>query len=137
VITVYTDIVGDLFHYGHVNLLAAARALGDRLVVGVCDDDLVASYKRRPVFDLDERTRVIAACRHVDAVVPGCPCPVTREFIDAHGIDLVARGDDLDAASMAHWYAVPMQMGILRLLPYTREISSSIAIGRILDRDRA
>jgi len=135
-ITVYTDIVGDLFHYGHVNLLRAARALGDRLVVGVCDDSLVASYKREPVFTLDERVRVVESCRYVDAVVPACPCPVTREFIIAQRIDLVARGDDLDEASFRHWYAVPIELGIMRTLPYTASISTSDAIRRVLSRHR-
>ena len=33
VIRIYTDMVADLFHYGHVEFLKRARALGDYLLV--------------------------------------------------------------------------------------------------------
>jgi cytidyltransferase-like protein len=36
---VYVDMVGDLFHMGHVQFLKAARQFGDWLVVGVLSDD--------------------------------------------------------------------------------------------------
>ena len=45
---VYVIGVFDLFHFGHVELLRRARALGDRLIVAINGDDMVASYKRRP-----------------------------------------------------------------------------------------
>jgi len=131
---VYADIVGDLFHHGHVNLLRRARALGDVLVVGVCSDDLVASYKRPPVMTLEERVAVISGCRYADEVVPDCPCPVTEAFLREHAIDLVVHGDDFDEAQIRHWYAVPLEMGILRMVPYTPEISTTRLIRRILDR---
>ena len=40
------DMVGDHFHPGHVDLLRAAGALGDQLVVGVRSDETCAAYKR-------------------------------------------------------------------------------------------
>ena len=52
---VYVDIVGDLFHSGHVESLKKARALGDYLLVGVCADDVVGHNKRRPVLLMEER----------------------------------------------------------------------------------
>ena len=56
---VYVDMVGDLFHAGHVSLLGEARRHGDWLVVGVLSDDTAASYKRRPIMTLAERVAVI------------------------------------------------------------------------------
>lgn len=43
---VYVDMVGDLFHPGHVALLRAARNFGERLIVGVLSDEVVARYKK-------------------------------------------------------------------------------------------
>jgi len=42
---VYVDGAFDLFHVGHIKLLEKARALGDFLLVGVCDDHVVNRYK--------------------------------------------------------------------------------------------
>ncbi|WP_399062985.1 adenylyltransferase/cytidyltransferase family protein [Streptomyces sp. BB1-1-1] len=41
-------MVGDLFHPGHVALLRAARASGERLIAGVLSDKVVARYNRKP-----------------------------------------------------------------------------------------
>jgi cytidyltransferase-like protein len=61
---VYVDMVGDLFHMGHVEFLRSARAFGDWLVAGVLSDEVVASYKRMRIMTLAERVAVIAACRY-------------------------------------------------------------------------
>ena len=47
---VYVDMVGDLFHAGHVELLKAAQTHGDWLVVGVLGDETAQAYKRRPIM---------------------------------------------------------------------------------------
>ena len=80
-VRVYVDMVGDLFHAGHVALLREARSHGDRLVVGVLSDETAASYKRRPIMTLAERVAVIEACRWVDEVVPDAPFTVTEYFL--------------------------------------------------------
>ncbi len=133
---IYTDMVGDLFHPGHVELLRRARAMGSRLTVGVCGDDLVKSYKRVPVMTLSERAAVISACCHVDEIVPDCPCPVTAEFIRSRKIDLIVRGDDLSEDGRQYWYSVPIAMGIYREIPYSDGLSTTIIIDRILQRQR-
>ncbi|MEZ4732261.1 MAG: adenylyltransferase/cytidyltransferase family protein [Caldilineaceae bacterium] len=72
-IRIYTDVVGDLFHWGHVNLFKQLRTLGDYLIVGVNTDELVESYKRRPILTLAERVAMVSACRYVDEVIAGAP----------------------------------------------------------------
>ena len=49
-VRVYADMVADLFHHGHVLFLQRARSLGDYLIVGIHADDVVMSYKRRPIL---------------------------------------------------------------------------------------
>jgi ethanolamine-phosphate cytidylyltransferase/choline-phosphate cytidylyltransferase len=135
VVTVYTDMVGDLFHNGHVALLEACKQRGDVLIVGVCSDELVASYKRAPFMNMQQRATIIAACRYVDRVILDCPCPVTRAFIDEHAIDIVARGDDMNTPESIHrWYQVPFTMGILLFVPYTKGVSTTDLIEKIRDK---
>ncbi len=134
---VYVDMVADLFHRGHVRFLERARSLGDVLVVGIHSDETVAAYKRRPVMTMDERVAVVSACRFVDEVVPDAPLRLTREWIARHRIDLVVHGDDLDEESLERMYAVPRELGILRLVPYERGISTSEVIERIRAREAA
>lgn len=60
----------DLFHYGHLKFFEAAAACGDRLVVGVAEDDTVRRVKgeNRPIYPLEHRIALLEACRHIDAV---------------------------------------------------------------------
>lgn len=66
---VFTNGVFDLLHPGHVDYLERAKALGQRLVVGVNSDASVRRLKPgRPLQDEQARMRVIAALQVVDAV---------------------------------------------------------------------
>lgn len=132
---VYVDLVGDMFHAGHVELLRQARALGDRLVVGVLSDDVVAQYKRRPITTLEERVAGVRACRYVDEVVPDAPDVVTMEFVRDHDLGLVVHGDDLSDEAISKVYAEVAAAGMLRLVPRTTEVSTTELIRRVLDRD--
>ncbi|WP_152182911.1 adenylyltransferase/cytidyltransferase family protein [Sulfurimonas indica] len=68
--TVYTVGTFDLLHIGHLDLLEYCKTLGDKFVVGVASDEVVASYKRNvPVIPLAERMRMLKALACVDAVV--------------------------------------------------------------------
>ncbi len=96
---VYVDMVADLFHYGHVEFLRKARALGDYLLVGIHGDDVVVAYKRRPILTMEERAASVAGCRYVDEVVTDAPLRVTRDWIERHAIDVVVHGDDFSESS--------------------------------------
>ena len=136
-IRVYADMVGDLFHYGHVRFLEQARKQGDMLVVGVHSDKTVAGYKRAPVMTMAERIQVIAACQFVDEVIPDAPLEVTREFVEEHELDLVVHGDDLDEDSLETMYRDPRAMGILTLVPYANGVSSTAIMERVRRRSFA
>ncbi|MGA8297204.1 MAG: adenylyltransferase/cytidyltransferase family protein [Acidimicrobiales bacterium] len=131
---VYVDMVGDLFHYGHVEFLRRARLLGDHLVVGVHSDETVALYKRPPVQTMEERMRVIEACRYVDEVVGDAPLTVSRDWLSALSIDFVAHGNDFDTDAARRFYAYPMEAGMYRVVAYTPGVSTSDLIERIRHR---
>jgi D-glycero-beta-D-manno-heptose 1-phosphate adenylyltransferase len=67
---VFTNGVFDLLHVGHVRYLAAARALGDALVVAINSDRSVKELKgeTRPIIIEAERAEVLAALRQVSYV---------------------------------------------------------------------
>lgn len=129
---IYADMVGDLFHPGHVELLRAARALGDCLVVGVLSDEVVAAYKRVPVMTLKERAAVIRACRYVDEVIEGAPDVVTCDFLEQHQIDLVVHGGQISEAELQKVYAGPSREGKLHLVARVPGLSTTEIIQRVL-----
>ncbi|MBX3294389.1 MAG: D-glycero-beta-D-manno-heptose 1-phosphate adenylyltransferase [Acidobacteria bacterium] len=69
--TVFTNGCFDILHPGHVSLLERARALGDRLVVGINSDESVRKIKGpgRPVVDQESRKSVLLALKAVDEVI--------------------------------------------------------------------
>jgi len=130
-VRVYVDMVGDLFHAGHVALLRAAHDHGDEVVVGVLADEAVAEYKRRPIMSLAERVAVVEACRYADEVVPAAPLRLTPDFLDQHDISLVVHGDDLSPAAAEEVYGPAVRAGTLRLVPRTGGLSTSAILERI------
>ncbi len=134
---VYVDMVGDLFHAGHVSLLREARRHGDWLVVGVLSDDTAASYKRRPIMTLAERVAVIESCRYVDEVIADAPFRVTQDFLAEHAITTVVHGDDLSPEGAASIYGPAVEAGGYVAVPRTGGISTTELIQRVLDSPRS
>ena len=123
-------MVADLFHYGHVEFLKQAHALGDHLLVGISSDETVQANKRSPILTMEERVASVAGCRYVDEVVPNAPWVIDTAWIEKHGIDLVVHGDDYSQEQIEHIYNVPISMGIFRTVPYTPAISTTEIIRR-------
>ena len=61
----------DLLHYGHINLLQRAKALGDYLIVALSTDEFNSDMKGKVTyFSYEERKRLLEAIRYVDLVIP-------------------------------------------------------------------
>ncbi len=67
---VYAYVVGDILHEGHLLALENAKALGDKLIVGVLTDKAVMEKKSRPAIPFKERIRLIRSLKCVDCAVP-------------------------------------------------------------------
>ncbi|MEM9419936.1 MAG: adenylyltransferase/cytidyltransferase family protein [Planctomycetota bacterium] len=130
-INVYADGVYDLLHPGHLAFLSKAKALGDRLLVGVHNDEDVATYKHQPVIEHRHRVEMLEACRLVDKVIPNAPLCTDEAYLKLHQIDLVVHGDD---TAFETYYAVPLALGIMRYVPYTQEISTTLIQQRVIER---
>ncbi len=91
-IRIYAKGVFDIVHFGHINFLREARALGDWLTVGVSPDERAASLKRPPVFNVEQRAEMMAAIRYVDEVIIDGPRKITREFMAHNNFQIYAFG---------------------------------------------
>lgn len=129
-IRVYADVVGDLFHIGHLNLFRQAKEFGDYLIVGVHSDKSVESYKRTPVFNERDRYDLIQNCRLVDEVVKDAPLILSKDFIEKNSIDVVVHGDD-KSVHFEEQHKVPLEMGLMKYLKYTEGISTTQIIEKI------
>jgi len=69
-VIVYSFLVMDLPHWGHILHLQKAKELGDFLIAGILDNDTVESYKRLPIMSLEERMKIASMIKGVDLVIP-------------------------------------------------------------------
>ena len=61
----------DLLHYGHINLLQRAKALGDYLIVALSTDEFIWNSKQKKCyFTYEQRKRLLESVRYVDLVIP-------------------------------------------------------------------
>ena len=60
----------DLLHYGHINLLKRAKALGDYLIVALSTDEFNATKGKVAFHDYETRKLMLEAIRYVDLVIP-------------------------------------------------------------------
>ena len=104
---VYADMVGDLFHIGHINMLKQAREYGDNLIVGIHSDKTVESYKRKPILSESERYEIVKNCKLVDEVITDAPLVITQDYIKENKIDVVVHGDD---TAFTENYKVPIDI---------------------------
>ena len=81
-VRVWCDGCYDMVHFGHANSLRQAKAMGDYLVVGVHTDEEISRHKGPPVFNEEERHRMVRAIKWVDEVVEAAPYVTTLETLD-------------------------------------------------------
>ena len=129
-IRVYVDMVADLFHVGHLNLIRHAKQFGNYLIVGIHSDKDVASYKREPIISEKNRYEIIRSCRYVDEVIESAPLKITEEFLQKHKIDFVIHGDDT-SEQLKEQHEIPLRKNIVKYVPYTKGISTTEIISKI------
>lgn len=82
-----------MFHYNHLRMINYARSLADILIVGVSTDELVMSYKEKPIIPFTERLQIIEALKTPDIVIPQHTLDHT-EIVKKLNIDAFVVGDD-------------------------------------------
>ncbi|MBI3945559.1 MAG: D-glycero-beta-D-manno-heptose 1-phosphate adenylyltransferase [Armatimonadetes bacterium] len=131
---VFTNGCFDLLHVGHVRYLQAARALGDRLVVGLNDDGSVTRLKgpTRPLVPAAERAEMLAALACVDAV---CLFPEDRpdDLIGIVRPDVHVKGGDYRKEDLQEAPLVESLGGEVRIVPLVEGRSTTAIVRRILE----
>ena len=85
----------DLLHYGHINLLKRAKALGDYLIVVLSTDEFNWNEKQKKCFfPYEIRKAMLEAIRSVDLVVPETCWEQKRTDIHTYHVDTFVMGDD-------------------------------------------
>lgn len=65
----YIGVVGDLFHYGHLNSIKFAASISEQTICGVFTDEAVEEYRVKPIANTEERKAVIESLKFVDQVM--------------------------------------------------------------------
>ena len=125
---VYVGMSADIIHPGHMNILKIADSYGD-VIVGLLTDKAIASYKKIPIMNFEERKNVIESIKYVSKVVMQETLDYT-ENLEKIRPNFVVHGDDWSTGiqkntrkkvidTLSNWN------GELIEVPYTEGISSS------------
>jgi rfaE bifunctional protein nucleotidyltransferase chain/domain len=129
---VFTNGVFDILHRGHVEYLAAAKSLGDELIVGINSDASVRKIKgpRRPVVVESDRAFLVSQLVPVDAV-----CIFEQEtpydLISALIPDVLVKGADWKVDDVIGKDVVERSGGKVLTLPFVPRHSTTLVIERI------
>lgn len=131
---VMTNGCFDVLHAGHVAYLEEAKALGDRLIVAVNDDDSVRRLKgeSRPVNVLEDRMAVLAGLAAVDWVVAFSEDTPAR-LISAVLPQILVKGGDYQPSEIVGAREVLDAGGEVRVLAFRKGHSSTRIIDRLAD----
>ena len=132
--TVYVGMSADIIHPGHLNILAEAQKLG-RVIVGVLTDQAIASYKRLPYLNYEQRTLIVKNLKFVYKVAPQETLDYVPNLLKIKP-DYVVHGDDWKQGiqketrqrvidCIAAWHGKVID------IPYTPGISSTILNAKI------
>lgn len=134
--TVYVAMSADIIHPGHLNIIAEAVKYGD-VHVGVLTDRAIASYKRLPYLNYEQRAQIVAALKGVTEVLSQDSLDY-RPNLKLLRPDFVLHGDDWREGVQKQTRAQVLETlaewgGKLIEVPYTQGISSTQLIHAIRD----
>jgi rfaE bifunctional protein nucleotidyltransferase chain/domain len=129
---VFTNGCFDILHVGHLRYLTEARALGDRLVVGLNSDSSVRLLKgeERPIISEDERREMLLGLKPVDQVIifsEETPLNLIKEVKP----DILVKGGDWSVDQIVGSDFVIARGGQVLSLPFHEGRSSTNIIKKI------
>ena len=130
---VFTNGVFDILHPGHVRYLKAARALGDKLIVGINSDRSARALGKapdRPINPQNERAEVLRALACVDEVVIFDE-DTPHEIIKKLQPDILVKGADWGENAIVGRDIVEARGGKVVRIPLAEGYSTTKIIERI------
>ncbi|MBQ8570167.1 MAG: adenylyltransferase/cytidyltransferase family protein [Kiritimatiellae bacterium] len=119
----------DVFHFGHLRILERSRELCDKLVVGISSDELNFSKKGKlPVYNFEERARIVGALKVVDEVFKEESLELKAEYIKKFNASVLIMGDDW--AGKFDWVKEHCDVEVI-YLPRTPSVSTTAIIEKI------
>ena len=134
----FTNGVFDLLHPGHIDLLTAARAAGDALIVGVNSDASVRRLGKgpeRPIRPERDRAYVLAALAAVDAVVIFDE-DTPLELVRALEPDVLVKGGDYREETIVGAKEVRARGGNVVVIPLRDGQSTTSIVERLRGTER-
>jgi rfaE bifunctional protein nucleotidyltransferase chain/domain len=130
---VFTNGTFDIIHRGHVEYLAAARKMGDVLVVGLNTDASIRRIKgkNRPINPQRDRAIVLASLASVDYVClfgGDTPAALIARLVP----DVLVKGADWKASAIGGADVVLAHGGAVRRVRLTAGRSTTGVIERVL-----
>lgn len=122
----YTAGVFDLFHIGHLTLLRNAKALCDKLIVGVTVDELVTYKGKHAMIPFSDRIEIIRNIKCVDAAVPQYDMDKLT-MCKKLGASVLFVGDDWFGTEKWKSYEKEFEEAGIKIIyfPYTQGVSST------------
>ena len=133
---VSTNGVFDLLHAGHVAYLAWARTQGDALLLLLNSDEsvrLLGKGPDRPLVGFEDRARVVAALRSVDAVV-GFAERTPEVVLDVLRPDVHVKSAQYRIEELPERYVVERHGGTIVLAPHEPGRSTTDLVAAIRSR---
>ena len=118
----------DIIHPGHLNIIKEGAKLG-KVTVGVLTDKAIASYKRLPYLDYEQRKIIVENIKNVDRVIPQNTLDYVSNLL-LEKPDFVVHGDDWKEGTQKITRQRVIETiqewgGEVIDLPYTQGISST------------
>ena len=125
---VFTNGCFDLLHLGHVDYLAKAKDLGDKLIVGLNSDSSVKMQQKgpsRPLQDERSRSLIMASLHMVDMVIIFNE-ETPKALIELLQPDVLVKGADYKVEDIAGHESVLARGGKVELIEFVPGYSTSL-----------
>ncbi|MCE2740178.1 MAG: D-glycero-beta-D-manno-heptose 1-phosphate adenylyltransferase [Sphingobacteriales bacterium] len=129
---VFTNGCFDILHRGHVDYLAKAADLGNKLIIGVNTDASVSKLKgpHRPIQDQESRMLILASLTFVDAVILFDE-PTPYELIKLVQPDILVKGSDYQVENIVGYDIVQAKGGEIKTIDFIPGYSTSAIESKI------